>query len=331
MIMTERCVMMKCRVIVVLVVWMAAVASAMGGPRWRAFKNWIDSADVKGCDTSYVSLPKEGFAVYLNNTVAGSTAVVDYHFHTGNVGPNGTYSGVLRSRLTYMLALRFSYRGWGLSYSKDFSHNGDSEFSFTTYGQRYGFELRLYDTHTLSGTLTNREVIPNAIYKTSQGDIHQKLLLINLYYVFSRQRFSLPAAMSQTVIQRRSAGSWLALLNYYHTDMDKAFEYSHVIFRQYSLGGGYAYNYVFAHEHCLLHGALMPMAMVWNHGSSDNNSNLSQEMSVNLTSHVGFVYNFDRYMAGFSFYYNMEWINLKQQYRYIDNSFSSTFYLGVRF
>lgn len=45
---------------------------------WHALKNWVDSADIKGCDTTYLHLPKEGFIGYGNVFLTGTKAYLDY-------------------------------------------------------------------------------------------------------------------------------------------------------------------------------------------------------------------------------------------------------------
>ena len=125
-------------------------------------------------------------------------------------------------------------------------------------------------------------------------------VLCNFYWVFNNKKFSLPAALSQTVIQRRSAGSWIAELNYYRSSIKPQLRNAGGIYpsimvdankitsSQISLGGGYAYNYVFGNEHCLLHTSFMPMISVWHRNriySSMDTSPLSQNSTIALPLH----------------------------------------------
>ena len=46
------------------------------------------------------------------------------------------------------------------------------------------------------------------------GDVAMKMLNVVGYYIFNHRRFSYSAAFTQSYIQRRSAGSWLAGFSY---------------------------------------------------------------------------------------------------------------------
>lgn len=91
----------------------------------------------------------------------------------------------------------------------------------------------------------------------------------HIYYNINHRRFSSPAVFSQSTIQRRSAGSWQVGLSVTHHDIH--FNYSalpsellaensvegqyrsleRLKYTDYSLAGGYAFNWAFHHGWCL--------------------------------------------------------------------------------
>lgn len=334
---------------------------------WHALKNWVDSADIKGCDTTYLHLPKEGFIGYGNVYLAGTKAFLDYDQGYTQRGIVNVKSH-LSTRVATLLSAGISYRGWGLSYSKDFSSHGDSEWSFCSYGQGYGLELRQHNSHSLSGVMDVEESGVEKELNIKANDFHQRMTLGNLYYVFGRKRFSLPAAMSHTIIQKRSSGSWLAILNFWHSattiddDMlsfpigeDELAEgitgtakFRKLSQTQVNVGGGYAYNFIFGDAHCLFHISAMPMVSMWHRNRRyydvrlwDSNGQLQhdqshaiaigQRLTLNGTVHSSFVYNFSRYVTGVMAMANIDSFPGKSNFSLYTFDWSSRFFFGVRF
>ncbi len=99
--------------------------------------------------------------------------------------------------------------------------------------------------------------------------IKSRMTGINLYYNFNHRRFSAPAVFSQSAIQRRSAGSWqlgtsitLHRVDFNYNVLPRALlaktevndEYvvlEYLNYNDYSLTGGYAYNWVPAPKWCV--------------------------------------------------------------------------------
>lgn len=304
----------------------------MAGPRWRSFINWVDSADIAGADTSYVSWPKQDLIASVNVTMIHSLL----HIHSSDdvFIDNQQYSGYATSEVQVPVSVRLAYRGWGLSYSRSFAHHVDDEFSFSTCGQRYSAELRYKHDRSYTGTIENVTDAKQDI-NIQPGDINQKTYFAGFCYVFSPKRFSLPAALLQTVVQRRSAGSWLASVNflrsiqhYRHLPFDK------ITSTKFSIGGGYAYNFAFAREHCLFHTSFVPLINVYNHNSvfsSEGKSSVSESISFNGNLNLSFVYNVSRYVMGASSTCFLAWQNLSDYVEVVDLNWSSRVFIGVRF
>lgn len=346
------------------------MTDAKAGPRWQAFKNWIDSADVKGADSLYVRLPEQGFVAYLNTYLTGTHIRLDYE-HEETADRINNFSGILSTRASALVSLACTYRGWGLSYSRDLSNYNDTEWSFMTYGQAYGAEFRIHNSNSLSGDLENKTILPTEeVVSVNIDDCHQRTILAGLYYVVNHRRFSLPAAMSHTVLQLRSSGSWILVANYHNqrTDVDRGvlssmlgFEISKMGLKgrsclnrlrqsELSIGAGYAYNWVFANSHCLLHASLLPLLSVWHSNRSYHSVELKneagvvieeaqklsyaikQDMSLNAKMNLSFVYNKGRYLTGAQWLLNFDTMN--EHYGYLSLyslDSSARLFIGVRF
>lgn len=292
---------MKRHFLTIIFVLLSALAQA-GVPQWvRSVVQWVDSSNVSGCDTSYVRQPQMGFTVYLNSYFSGNRTIV-------NLEPKGTtiglpeIAGTLSTRPATLMSVGLDYRGWGISYSHDFKRYGDTDFTYTFNGRRYGLEYRYHNSYTLHGDLD----LEDRILPIEERQGRMRTTIVNAFYVFDSKRFSHPAATIHTTIQRRSAGSWLASLNYWHGSYrsysnEVPSEFGHISLSHFNLGAGYAYNYVFAHEHCLLHSSLTPMVTVWHRNRfyyDYNDMALSQYLAFDLMAHLHFVYNHGRYLTG---------------------------------
>jgi len=99
-----------------------------------------------------------------------------------------------------------------------------------------------------------------------------KVLNVAGYYTFNHRRFSYPAAFTQSYIQRRSAGSWLAGISYQGGSIKTTDELKlrnpespdvRIYIGHLGIGGGYGYNWVLGKK-WLLHFSLLPTFVVYN-------------------------------------------------------------------
>lgn len=319
--------------------WMGIMIPAHAGEKWRAFKAWIDSSDVAGCDTSYVALVPYGFIAHIDNNLSGNWTLID-KYPEGQVDVPAIFSTRMLSRPTHMVSAGLSYRGWGLSYSHDFSEYGDTDFSTGLHGKWYGLEYRLHRSYSQHGTMNSIDTgDPIMEFPIDEKRGCLKTRLINAYYVFERQRFSHPAATCFTTIQRRSCGSWIAILNYMSRDYSSYVNNSPLGFSGFSLnhlnlGAGYAYNYVFAREHCLLHGLVTPTVTFWHRNRlyyPDKTIALSEDMSMDIVGHVNFVYNSGRLLLGMQSVLNYVISEGGAEMSMKSSDWTASVFAGVRF
>ena len=100
------------------------------------------------------------------------------------------------------------------------------------------------------------------------GFVTQANFFLSGYYVFNNHRFSYPAAFTQSYIQKRSAGSFIAGANLGFGqltlgDSTQGTELYQVTNLFFSLGVGYGYNFVLPH-HWLLHLSALPYIIIHN-------------------------------------------------------------------
>lgn len=333
---------MSRKIVILLLVQLIALSGVQAGHRWTAFKNWIDSADIKGADTNYVYLPREGFVAALSLQSAGARLHLSQDLFP-IFGLDQKISGSFSSHLA-VVSVGLHYRGWGWYLSRNLMNPHDYEFSYCSYGQTRGAEFRIHSSNEMNGTLNNisSNGYANNTY-VEPGMLRKRVTLFNYYHVFNHECFSLPAAMSQTVIQRRSSGSWLVAANYHHTHLrflgnllSPVVNFNNLSLTQFSAGGGYAYNYVFGDQRFLLHGSLIPMVSLMHRNRfyfGENTERLHQQQlfSINTNAHVSIIYNFSQYVAGASTIYNLDTMHASHGFSLSAADWTTNIFLGLRF
>jgi hypothetical protein len=143
----------------------------------------------------------------------------------------------------------------------------DYEFNLNYYSNRLSLDASYQRSSTLSGDIER-----NGMQRLESGDVNMNVLNLAGYYTFNHRRFSFPAAFTQSYIQLRSAGSWLAGFSYQggsiktsddlKTKNPKAPEVR-IYTGHVGIGGGYGYNFVLGRK-WLLHFSALPTFVVYN-------------------------------------------------------------------
>jgi hypothetical protein len=182
----------------------------------------------------------------------------------------------------------------------------------------------------------------------------------NLYYIFNHRKFSYPAAYSQSTVQRRSAGSPIVGIGYtkHHLsidwqqfedilvdrtgqtyasgDIDTTIVFSDVNYTDYSVSGGYAYNWVFARN--WLFDISLQAALAYKRTTNDMNTGNSgflrtfdfKNINIDGILRTGVVWNNTKWYAGVN--------SIVHAYSYRKSQFSTNnifgsvnFYVGFNF
>ena len=171
------------------------------------------------------------------------------------------------------------------------------------------------------------DVDTKALEGVSFDGVYSSVKGFNLYYIFNHRKFSYPASFSQSTVQRRSAGSVWAGIDYtrhklsvdweklseviqqhlgdQYSTVDSTLRFGTVKYTDLSFSGGYAYNWVFARNWLLA--VSLSAALAYKHTSGDvnhqrfsfRNFSLSR-FNVDGIGRFGLVYNNSKWYVGAS-------------------------------
>lgn len=236
---------------------------------------------VKGMDTTYVALPEHPFIAAL--TYRGASL---HHYISTPSCPvrDALIDEIVPTRSVFEISTGFrssigisaGYRNTMVRYFQNIGNRAGKILNVSSYGNRYGGEIFYQRTKSVHASMTidpldDPAKFPGDVRKNMEnyGAIAFSRLCINAYYVISPKRFSYSAAMRGSVIQLRSAGSFIASMTYYrtNTDLGKNIYYNSEYFEkdmkimtnQLAVGFGYAHNFVLPWRHMLVHLSLQPM------------------------------------------------------------------------
>ena len=217
-------------------------------------------------DTNYVVRPQGRLTLKVRMNQTGNSIHAK-----GTV--NGLYSKANLStshKTTFSLAA--VYRGIGVGFAVNPAKwkgiYKDYEFNLNYYSNRLSLDLSYQRSESLAGDIKGDRGEQHLL----DEDLKMKVLNMVGYYAFNHRRFSFPAAFTQSYIQRRSAGSWLAGISYQGGSIettDKLKERNpnapdvRIYLGHIGIGGGYGYNWVLGNK-WLLHFSMLPTFVVFN-------------------------------------------------------------------
>ena len=228
--------------------------------------------DFSRVDKEYIEPQAFNYTVMMQNTYT-----YELYRITSSKGNDFTFAPLPSIKLGPYLGWRWVFLG----YTFDLKHisNGDKkkEFDLSLYSSQIGVDLFYRKTGTDYKISRMRfddihDVDTRPMRGVDYDGIDVSIKGFNLYYIFNHKRFSYPAAFSQSTIQRRSCGSALCGIGYtQHTlsidweklnllvadhlgkdvadkYMDTDLKIKKVKYTDIAFSGGYAYNWVFAHN-----------------------------------------------------------------------------------
>ena len=256
-------------------------------------------------DTNFVSRPEGRLTLKVRMNQTGNS------FHAkGTV--NGVHSKAdLKTSHKTTFSIAAIYRGIGIGMAvnpnKWRGAYKDYEFNLNYYSSSLSLDFAYQRSETLAGDVRRDDNLSQLMAE----DVTMKVLNIAGYYTFNHRRFSYPAAFTQSYIQRRSQGSWLAGFSYQGGSIKTT---DHLMARNpnapetriyvghFGIGGGYGYNWVLGHR-WLLHFSMLPTFVVSNRNSMTVNGvrRKAQHMRFNMifNERAAIVHYFSpRYFAG---------------------------------
>lgn len=249
--------------------------------RIHQLQQFLDDKAKKKVDPRYIEVPDKPWRVILR--YKGNMCEVDYDnslfFPADNI--YSEWNLHFEPPMATSIGVWAGYRGTGISYSIPLTKNAGRYFSISSTGAKYGFNFRLRRFNTSSATLDAKDYVDGV----ESGDgFHDKVDLaapvwirsvyVNGYYVFNGRHYSQAAAYNQSVIQRRSAGSFLLGATWYQSSFDYSdiqnylfMMVGHGVHRikvhQGNIGFGYGYNFV-PFRGLVINAMAMPTVSVYN-------------------------------------------------------------------
>ena len=264
-------------------------------------------------DTNYVVRPEGKLTLQLKGNQSG------YSIRSKGTVNDLRIKSHLSTNYKTTISIGAAYRGFSAAYSinpaKLRGFYDDYELSLNFYASRFCVNATYQRSSSLSGEIHHGE----DIYQMESGDTKLKLFNITAYYIFNHRRYSVSAPFSQSYIQRRSAGSWLAGLSYQGggvqaleggirkmEELSSSGKMRGANFRlgigHLGIGGGYGYNLVLRKK-WLLHLSFLPIFVVYNRNDitvDDERVKVGHmRFDMLFNERAAIVYNFSpRYFAG---------------------------------
>ena len=257
-------------------------------------------------DSTYVVRPKEKWLLKPSVNQTGTS-----------IHAKGTVNDVwsrydLRTKYQTTISMEVDYCDIALALSlnpaKMRGTYDDYEFTFEYHSNMISFDLDYQRASSLTGDIH----FANIDYLDEDG-LNMKIFNLTAYYTFNHRRFSFPAAFYQNYHQLRSAGSWLAGLNFQSGSIRTTEELKartpeapdvHITAAHVGIGGGYGYNLVLGQKsQWLFHFSMVPTIVVNNHNRLTVNGErlAAKQMRLNMifNERAAIVYHFSsKYFTG---------------------------------
>ena len=265
-------------------------------------KDFVDKRWVKNVDTLYIQNPKQVWRISLDSYLSQSDLLMKSVIDGTNIGAEGDVKCQprIRTDVSTSVGVRVGYKGLAAHYAINVAGDKGRDFSLSSSGTWYCVHFRLHEFKTKEPQVHYE----GNFYSEDTGDpewesrtdkwiltspIKAKTMVLDGYYIFNKRRFSYKAAYRQSVIQKRSAGSWLAGAMFYYSD----FRFDDVANAQLilnmgdvgrikqweaNIGAGYGYNFVPA-KGWLISAMAMPMVTLYNRVKSYSYDSYVRELA----------------------------------------------------
>lgn len=182
---------------------------------------WIKHYAMQGLDSNYITLPEHSWRVAFTNGFVGiHSTFLAQDIYTKDLPP---FDMAIKFQTTPSVKLGFQvgFRTFGFGYSWDALNNYSQNLNFSIGGKAIGIEFM----HQRSNNLKGAFHIDSAIEPTSRfgpKDFDNSITNTSLYvwYALNSAHYSHNAAVKQSYIQRKTAGSLLLQVAYMSTRLD---------------------------------------------------------------------------------------------------------------
>ncbi|MBR3284614.1 MAG: DUF4421 family protein [Alloprevotella sp.] len=280
-------------------------------------------------DTTYITRPQTKWTLKGRLNVSGSELEMDGQ---RKVSPfHSKIKSVEKTTISFGVNYLGIAVGIALNPAKLAGKYKDFELNINAYGNRWGFDVIYQDARNFKGWYeengSERIDLPADILRI-------RSLNVNAYYAFNYRRFSYPAAFSQSYIQRRSAGSFMAAASAQVQNVKTEGDFRSTLkATNIGIGGGYGYNWV-PGRNWLLHISALPTIIVYSHTSLKVND-VRTPMSYRfpefiITTRGAVVRHFKRWFVGASMIYNFTNIGNHDQLQVFNDKWRTRVFVGFR-
>ncbi|WP_289090141.1 DUF4421 domain-containing protein [uncultured Bacteroides sp.] len=272
-------------------------------------------------DTNYIQPNKYNLTMMLEQSTWFE------HYHLSGTGENGNQLLGFAPKVNTKLGVYFGWRWIFLGYSFDLAslfkkerEKPRTEMVFNLYSAKFGVDLYYRKTES-NFKITTCKNFDNAekYIGTNFNGFNSKIKGLNAYYIFNSEKYSYPAAYSQSTNQKKSCGSLMAGFAFSQHDITfdqsklpqeikdqirPSLNFSKLAYTDFNLSLGYGYNWVFA-KNCLLNVSLLPAIGYKKARINDTpttpNSDWTQwvkDINFDLITRAGITWNNSKYYVG---------------------------------
>ena len=215
---------------------------------------------VKNLDSTYVFQPFKGWnvATVYQGRWDGVKLEIPLEVEVGSVTQKGIIHVNLVDNQTHHVGFRGGYGPieLGYSFAVGAKEKPDRNFSFNWLSTLFGLQFYYSRMHDKAiSTLEFEGLSPSRMPEVGSS---AGILRLSGFYIFNHKKFSYPSAYQGKLVQRKSAGSFMAGAKYYQANLALdnpknilgALTLNLTAYRayQFSLGAGYSYNWVLYHR-----------------------------------------------------------------------------------
>ena len=294
------------------------IEQAQSGHRLSWWRRVIRGFD--RLDTNYIEPQHYIFTVMMQGTHT-------YDRYTlGAEGQSIAFSPERNMRFGPYFGWKWFFAGYTFDFSNISFNSVKQEVDLSIYSSQIGIDLFYRHTgsdYKLRHANLGSDADASALEHAPFDGLHAGIAGFNLYYIFNHGRFSYPAAFAQSTQQKISCGSWMAGIGYTRNSieldydalqqliderlreqtvrLDSGLMFNSVKYYDFSLSGGYAYNWVFARNWLL--GASVQAAVghkrsVGDVGGDRHNNFSINNLNIDGIGRMGLVYNNSHWYAG---------------------------------
>lgn len=180
---------------------------------------WVDNYLTKGIDTSYIELPEHSWRLAYTNAMVGvhSTMSSSSIFAMPEGPQEITFSLLNRTTPSVDLGFYAGYRGFGFGYSWDAINAYAQRLSFSFGSKFIGLDFGI---QTSTNITTNVALNDKSIWDMGKRNVIITNASLNIWYALNAAHYSHQAAVKQSYIQKKTAGSLLLHLAYQSSQVD---------------------------------------------------------------------------------------------------------------